>query len=230
VEAPVIDHGGMADDFGSAATGLYVSDDDYATAKAQWVARMKQLGDAYAAFSPTWAARDAKAFTDWTNDWTALQARYSAALANVGAFTMNSTSYDSLQKAMRQCYPPSSCPTAKGDWEDLFNRLTAATKAVGAAPPKDVASHLVAQTTGEKLFADTAKLDVVASLTGAQAPGTALPSSLLAFFAWFKAHKTALIVGGVVIVGGVALGALAPYLKLITAPVRAMKGVAALAA
>lgn len=232
IEPLVIEHE-VADAFGASAMGLYVSDDDLATAKAQWAARMQQLSAAYATFSPTWVARDPKAFADWTNDWTGLQARYKAALDNQGFFTLNSTSYESLLKAMRQCYPPDGCPVTKGDWMDLFNRLTAATKVAGAAPPVDVAAHLVPQTTGERLFADTAKLDVIASMTGAQAPGTALPSSLLDFLAWIKAHKTVLIVGGVVVVSGIALTALSPYIQLLMAPVKALKavkGVAALAA
>jgi hypothetical protein len=191
---------------GSAATGLYVSDEDYATAKAQWAARMQRLGAAYDAFAQKWAASDPAKFADWTSDWKALQARYAAALANAGPFTLNSTSYDSLMKAMRQCYPPGSCPVGKGDWDDLFNRLTVATKAAGAAPPQDVPAHLVPQTFGEAAYAKTAPLDVVASATGEQARKTAL--------SWFDELtgelKTALIVGGVVVavvIGGVIYAA-----------------------
>lgn len=187
---------------GSAATGLYVSDEDYATAKVHWATNMQRLGERYNAFSTKWATRDPAAFADWTNDWKALQARYAAALANAGTFTLNSTSYNALMKAMRACFPPSSCPTSKGDWEDLFLRLTTATKAAGEAPPTEDPAHLVAQTAGEKLFADTAQLDVIASARGDQARQTAL--------SWFdkleKEAKTALIVGGVVvavIIGGV---------------------------
>jgi len=187
---------------GSAATGLYVSDEDYATAKAHWATNMQRLGERYNTFSTKWAVRDPATFADWTNDWKALQARYAAALANAGTFTLNSTSYNALMKAMRQCFPPSSCPTSKGDWEDLFLRLTTATRAAGEAPPTDDPAHLVGQTFGEKLFADTAPLDFTASATGEQARSTAL--------GWFdkleKEAKTALIVGGVVvavIIGGV---------------------------
>jgi hypothetical protein len=194
-------------DVGSAATGLYVSDDDLNTARAQWAARMQQLGAAYDAFAKTWASRDPQAFADWTSDWKALQARYTNALGNAGLFTLNSTSYNSLMKAMRACFPPSSCQTSKGDWEDLFNRLTIATKAAGASPPVDVPGHLVGQTFGERLFAETAPLDVVASATGEQARSTAL--------SWFDKltgeFKTALIIGGVVvavIVGGVIYAAI----------------------
>jgi hypothetical protein len=191
----------------SAATGLYVSDEDYETAKKQWAARMLLLGQGFDAFGAAWAAKDPAAFTDWKNDWVALQARYAAALANAGAFTLNSTSYNALMKAMRACFPPSSCPTTKGDWEDLFNRLTTA-----GGHPQDVAGHLVAQTGGEKLFADTAKFDVVASATGEQARKTALPE-----LDWLAAHKTALIVGGVVVGGVVVLAVLSPYAKMAAA-------------
>ena len=187
---------------GTAATGLYVSDEDYATAKAHWATNMQRLGERYNTFSTKWAARDPAAFADWTNDWKSLQARYAAALANAGALTRNSTSYSALMKAMRACFPPSSCPTSKGDWEDLFLRLTTATKAAGEAPPTEDPAHLVAQTFGERLFADTAPLDVIASAKGDQARQTAL--------SWFdkleSEAKTALIIGGVVvavIIGGV---------------------------
>ena len=191
----------------SAATGLYVSDEDYETAKTQWAERMRRLGAAYDAFASTWSTRDPQAFADWTHDWAALQARYAAALANAGMFTLNSTSYNALMKAMRACFPPSSCSTTKGDWEDLFNRLTAA-----GGHPQDVAGHLVAQTGGEKLFADTAKFDVIASATGEQARRTALPE-----LDWLAAHKTALIVGGVVVGGVVVLAVLSPYAKMAAA-------------
>ena len=187
---------------GSPATGLYVSDEDYATLKTQSAERMRRLGEAYDAFAQKWAASDPAKFADWTSDWKALQARYAAALANAGTFTWNSTSYESLAKAMRQCYPPDGCPVRKGDWNDLFDRLTTATRAAGAAPPTEVPAHLVGQTFGERLFAGSAPLDVLASATGEQARSTAL--------SWFDKLtgeiKTALIIGGVVvavIVGGV---------------------------
>ncbi len=192
---------------GAPATGAYVSDDDYATLKAQWAARMQALGSAFDAFSATWSARDPAAFTDWNRDWAALRARYASALANAGTFTLNSTSYESLAKAMRQCYPPDGCPVGKGDWSDLFDRLTAATKAAGAPPPQDVPAHLVPQTEGEALFAETAPLDVVASLTGGQAAQSS----------WFVAHKTAILVGVSVVGGVVVLAVLSPYAKMLTA-------------
>lgn len=193
----------------SAATGLYVSDEDYETAKTQWAERMRRLGERYNAFALTWAARDPQAFADWTRDWTVLQARYAAALANAGSFTLNSTSYNALMKAMRVCFPPSSCPAAKGDWEDLFNRLSVATKIAGEVPPQDVPGHVVAQTAGEKFFAETAPLDAIASLTGEQAKNTS----------WLVKYKTEIIVG-VAVVGGVAvLGVLSPYAKLLASAV-----------
>lgn len=200
---------------GYSETGLYVSDDDLNTSRAQWAARMKQLGDAYNTFAPVWKASDPAAFTDWTNDWNALQARYKAALANTGFFTLNSTSWESLQKAMRQGYPPSSAPTVKGDWHDLFDRLTVATKSAGATPPKDVPAHLIPQTSGERAYADTAKYDVIASATGAQAPSTAAGG----FLKWLDDHKTAIIVGVTVVGGVVVLGVLSPYARLLSAAV-----------
>jgi hypothetical protein len=190
---------------GFSETGLYVSDDDLATSKVQWAARMKKLSDAYTAFTPTWTALDPKAFADWTSDWKALQQRYQAALQNEGMFTLNSTTWLAMQRAMQQCYPPSSCPTSKGDWADLFDRLTTATKAVGAPPPQDVPAHLIPQTFGEKAYAATDPSNIHDPFEG--------------LLKWFKDHKTALIVGGSVVGGVVVLWVLSPYARLLSAAV-----------
>ena len=190
---------------GFSETGLYVSDDDLATSKVQWAARMQKLGAAYNAFASKWSSLDPKAFADWTSDWKALQARYQAALADVGTFTLNSTSWESLQKAVQQGYPPSSAPTVKGDWKNLFDRLETATRAAGAKPPEDVPSHLVPQTFGEKAYADTDPSNIHNSFDD--------------FIKWFKDHKTALIVGGSVVGGVIVLGVLSPYARLLSAAV-----------
>jgi hypothetical protein len=202
-----------------------------------WTYRMQQLGQAYGDFSPTWVARDSMAFVDWTNDWVRLQNRYSAALKNAqSAVTLSRLSFatpaslipaqaefTALAKAMRQCYPPDGCPVVKGDWSDLFDRLTLAAKGAGAQPPADNPPQPVARDVDIQAFAATAPVDVVAQATGAQKGGP-LP---LGASGWLSKHKTALVVGGVILAGGVALAYLGPMMGLAA---KSAKGLAMLTA
>jgi hypothetical protein len=203
-------------DFGTTYTGAQ-SIDDLKTALTNWDVRMKALADAYAAASPAWSASDQAGFVDWTNDWNALQARYNAAVSSAnsavqfasfslmpGSTISAQTEYDVLAKAMRQCYPPDGCPTQKGDFDDLHNRITVAATAAGTPAPDY--SKMVQPTTTDwdmKVFAATASVDPIATLTGQQktpilglwapnagAPSTSTMKSIL---------EGALIAGGAIV-------------------------------
>jgi hypothetical protein len=217
--------GGGASDFGTIAGAQTVAElQDLVNL---WSTRMAQLTQAYADFSPTWVNKDAAGYEAWTNDWNALQARYQAALSNansaitaakINLFTPNNmipapTEYTALAKAMHQCYPPDGCPQAKGDWDDLFDRITAAQKAAGAAVLVDAPPQPTATDVDLKVFAATAPVDPIAQLTGQQLGGplpTGTAAGLAGFLKWISAHKTAIEVGAVVVGAGVLLSLVLP--------------------
>ena len=216
---------GGASDFGTIAGAQTVAElQDLVNL---WSTRMSQLTQAYADFSPTWVAKDAQGYEAWTNDWNALQARYQAALSNansaitaakINVFTPNNmipapTEYLALSKAMLQCYPPDGCPQAKGDWSDLFDRLTAAQKAAGTTMLVDAPPQPTATDVDLKVFAATAPVDPIAQLTGQQAGGPIPPGlmgQLTGLSKWLAAHKTALEVGAVVVGAGILISLVLP--------------------
>lgn len=148
---------------------------------ASWSYRMAQLSQAYGAFAPTWAARDVAALADWGDDFQRLQARYTAAMANAQSavdaakwaiatpnyMITGQAPYDALAKAMRQCYPPDGCPIAKGDFDDLDRRLTAAR---GQQTDYSQIPQPKAVDVSQKILNVTAPVDVVAHATGQLAP------------------------------------------------------------
>lgn len=208
-----------------------------------WAYRMEQLAQAYANFAPVWVGRDPAGFTDWTNDWAVLQNRYNAAmsaaqsavtaakfnLAIPNSMISAQAEFTGLAKAMRQCYPPDGCPTVKGDFVDLDTRLTAAARAYGSAGASYAnMPQPKATDADQQAFAATAPLDVVAQVTGLQKTGPLPPApGGLSWLAWIEQHKTALLVGGAVIAGGVVLAYVAPVLGLLG---KSVHGIAALAA
>jgi len=228
----VVRHGGPDDDFGTVGGQYSVA--ELQDLLALWQYRMGQLGQAYANASPSWVAKDPSAFIDFTNDWNALQARYAAALkAAQTALGMASyyyvtvpnslipanAEYVGLMKAMRQCAPPDGCPVQKGDWADLFARLSAVTQVIDH-PPQPKATDADVQA-----FKATAQADVVAQVSGAQLAGP-LPASVVTGlqnpFVWMARHKTALVMGAAALAVLVLVPVLLPPLKL-------LKGAAALA-
>jgi hypothetical protein len=236
VEPVVID--GAAANFGLTLSNQ-TSVADLQNSMVNWAIRMKGLAQAYADFSPTWVGRDSTAFVDWTSDWTRLQNRYNAALSSAQTFVTGSrfmplpateipapTQYDALAKAMRQCYPPDGCLVVKGDFDDLDSRLSAARGAPVPYAPMVQPTRAQEGLSGA-VFTATAPIDVVAQITGAQKAGP-LPqgSTELKLLAWLAAHKMAIVVGGVAIVGGLVALQLLPVLML---PLKAAKAAAALA-
>jgi hypothetical protein len=243
VEPVVVRHSATAD-FGTTINGLYTVA-ELQDIMASWAYRMQQLGQAYANISPAWVARDSASYVAWTNDWNALQARYTAALkqaqsavttATINVFTPNSlipaqTEYTGLMKAMRQSYPPDGGPQTKGDFDDLNLRLNAAATLLGtpaAAPVYPAMPQPTATDVAQQVFAAGAPADPVAQFVGAQKTGP-LPNAPggLSWLAWIEKHKVAIVVGGVVIVGGIFALEIIP---LIAIPLKAVKGFAALAA
>ena len=140
--------------------------------------------------------------------------------------------YTGLAKAMRQCYPPDGCPAVKGDFDDLTTRLAAAASSLGAPPPDySKMPQPKSVDAGQSFFVATAPLDAVAQATGAQKGGPLPPApGGLSWLAWIQAHKTALIVGGVAIVGVPLLLYGSTLLSGLMMPFKAVKGIAALAA
>jgi len=147
---------------------------------------MTQMATAYGAVSPAWVAGNSAEFTDWTNDWAALQQRYNTAVSGANsAIAMAAgnplpssmisaqTDYVKLQQAMRQCFQPSSpaCPVVKGDFDDLNSRLTTATNTYKAPPPNYSATpQPTAPDLDVDVFKATTQADVGAMATGAQVP------------------------------------------------------------
>jgi hypothetical protein len=174
--------------------------------------KMKGLAQAYADFSPTWVNRDRQAFVDWTNDWSALQSRYQAAAdkANTAitlaklTITPNSmipaqAEYDGIAKALRQSYPPDGGPQTKGDYQDLYDRLSAARGANVAIAPM---VQPTATDWQQAAYAATAPVDIVAQATGEEAPKLHLPTLPTGYLAGAEE----LLVGGG-LVGGFLVGA-----------------------
>lgn len=210
------------------------SGSDLKDAIVNWQKRMSDLAANYAKLSSAWSAQDPAKFTDWTNDWNVLQARYVPALAAAQAVA-NSTfgmgtdaAYDALAKAMRVSYPPDGGPVSKGDYDDLYSRLATASRAVGTAP---LIATPMTQPTGTDwgmgFYKATAPLDIIAQLTGAEKPKVPGVDPLANFLAWIIKHRTAIVITAGVTVGGVLLLQLMPVLMM---PVKAAKGIAALAA
>lgn len=208
------------------------SGSDLKDAIVNWQKRMGDLAANYAKLTPTWSVQDPAGFADWTNDWKVLQSRYAPALA-AAQDVANSTfgwgtdaAFDTLAKAMRVSYPPDGGPVSKGDYDDLYARLATAARSVGNVP---LQSTPLTQPTGTDLgmafFKATAPLDIVASATGQQAP-TAAPFGGPAL-KWVMDHYKGLLIGGAVVVGATLVLQLFPLLMM---PVKAAKGVAALAA
>jgi hypothetical protein len=177
IEPQVIVHAHTSS-FGSILGQASVADVQDALASGQ--ARMDQLGNAYAAFAPTWVNQDHVAFIDWTSDWTTLQNRWKAAVGKANSAvtaakfsfaTPNSmiaaqAEYDGLLKAIRACAPPDGCPVVKGDWDDLNNRLTAAQgHATQYNLPQPTATDI-----DQAALAVSAPFDPIAMITGQEAP------------------------------------------------------------
>ncbi len=219
-----------------------------------WAYRLGQLDTWYGVASPLWVGKDSVGFIAFTNDWNQLHNRYNAALngannavtaAKLSFATPNSMipaqqQYNALTKAMRQCAPPDGCPVVKGDWADLYQRAAAVSASLGIAPPPDAPPQPVATDLDQSVFADTASADVVAQVSGAQSSNTGpLPGWVArklgglppqpgdptgGLLVWLLEHKTAVLIGGAVVI---ALPILGP---VIISALKTAKGVAALAA
>jgi len=95
-----------------------------------------QIASAYATFAPTWQAQDAATHHEWASDWKALQARYHAARARAQFATLRAQIDVGVPDSMIPVedewqgvlHALAKTPGAvgKGDFQDLYNRLSAA--------------------------------------------------------------------------------------------------------
>ena len=186
-ETPAIFHAAH-DDFGGLLD--YKSIGDLKDLVTQTQARRQEMDRWYAQASPAWVNKNSAAFTAFTNDRLAFNARFDAAMSKaqlallggkINFYTPDTLipatdEYTGLAKAMRQCYQPiaagSACPVAKGDWFDLFNRAAAVSPSLGIPAPTDKAYQPTAADLSGALFAATASSDVVAQVTGGQSTAT----------------------------------------------------------
>jgi hypothetical protein len=150
-----------------------------------WVPRMQELGDAFAKFGPQWEAQDPAAFVDFSSDWAALNDRWTPALAAAQSVIASAilpasmspaqVEYNGIMKALRQNYPPDGAAIKKGDWDDLYQRLTTAQ----GTPPAITTVQPTAVDLDLQALQETAPLDVIAKLTGQEAPTPSSPTSSL---------------------------------------------------
>jgi hypothetical protein len=95
-----------------------------------------QIGSAYAAFAPTWQAQDPVAHRAWLGDWQSLQSRYGVARAKaqsaIGHARWEVGVPDSMipvedeWQGVLHALSKTPGATGTGDFQDLYNRLTAA--------------------------------------------------------------------------------------------------------
>ena len=187
--------------------------------------RMKTLTDAFAAFGPKWAITNPAAFNDFITDYGILGARYAAAkLAAANATGLWATvsdvdkAYAALVKAFTQnsgvtsprdttVTSPTDATrsTVKGDWENLFKRLNDAQKAAGAPVTVDDTPNDLAKLSNNSIamafYRSTAPVDIVAQLTGKEAPHENVKDALDAI-AWIENHKGTIAIVATVVVGG----------------------------
>lgn len=184
--------------------------------------RMKTLSDAFQTFGPKWIVTDPAGYGVFLTDYNLLQGRYvdakAKATAAMGFWAGASepvAAYDAISKAFRQNYQPgttvvppgeSTVSDVKGDWADLWKRIHSAQGAAGTPQIVDNSSTDLAKMQSNDpamaFFRATAPLDVVAQVTGAQAPGTAVGGALDTI-RWIEEHKIPLAIGATVMVGGI---------------------------
>lgn len=172
-----------------------------------------KLGNAFAAYSPTWVQKDPNAFVDWSNDWAALQGRYAKARANAekvieaAKFAPVSDTlipaqgaFDSVLHAVKQSAPPDGGPVTKGDFDDLVSRLAAAggdtSSIVALQPTPGLDADLNAMNNPVVQAGANAGADVVSAAQKAAAAAKAAATS-----PWTKVGLVAL--GGFALLGGI---------------------------
>lgn len=238
---PIVVPGGAAN-FG-ATLGGSPSVADLKDLIASGTYRVKQLGQKYADFAPTWVQKDSAAFVDWTNDWTKFQNRWNPALKTAqdkasgmlssltpDTYMPAADEYTGMMKALKQGYPPDGAQIQKGDFDDLSNRLEAA---AGSKINYSAMPQPVGEDAGMGFYKSTANVDVVSMALGDQKPKGLAGAiadgpfgALIRAFRWFGQHPTATQWIIVVVVGGVAIAYVIPF---VMAPIKAIKSVTAVA-
>jgi hypothetical protein len=228
------------DDFGTGLFGDH-SPNDVQDSINLFDARMAALGQSYANLGPTWVQKDPAGFTAWTTDWSNLQSRYAAARAAassatipiIGAFSANSA-YDALLKSVHQNAPPDGAPMAKGDIDDLENRLVAA-GGQNVAPahlptPTSTDLDMAMYTNPAFQAAANAGQGVAGAVgdlarTGANLAGAGKEG--LDFIAWLTAHKTLVLAIGGGVLGLMILGSILPLIASASKGARVIGALAA---
>jgi hypothetical protein len=95
-----------------------------------------QIAVAYTSFASAWQAQDAATHKDWATDWKSFQARYGAARAKARSVIARSRLEVGIPESLLpvedewqgvlHALAANPGTVAKGDFQDLYNRLTAA--------------------------------------------------------------------------------------------------------
>jgi hypothetical protein len=235
---PIVVRHDVEDDFGTVNGQQTIA--EVKDLLANWDARMAALNASVNAFSGQWQASDPNAWADFDRDMGALTARYGKASSDAKAAISDSSwnplpasmipaqnAFDNIMKAIRQCYPPDGCPTSKGDYDELLQRVSAAQSSAGQSTAMQSAPTIqpVAQDVDLQVLQTTQPLDVVAKITGQLAPPP--PGSMLSALKWFYDHRKALIITGGLAVGGMVLWQVWSIISLPTAAAKAAIAAAA---
>ena len=99
-------------------------------------AQIATMGDTSVRLAPTWSARDGAGFQAWIADFKALQARYAPARATaqgkLDAWSLLPESVDGAEEewqGVERALRPSGTGSARGEFQELGNRLQAASSA-----------------------------------------------------------------------------------------------------
>lgn len=194
-----------------------------------WDTRVQQMTNGYNKIGKDWMTSNPSEHQDWFNDYQAMLTRYNTAKSDAQKSMSDDSwnplpdsmiplqnGYDNISKAMQQNYPPDGATQAKGDWKDLFQRLNNA--------GVEVAGYKSAQGGQGSLVVDNPSqpvaTDVDQQIIQKTSPVQLIVNNWLNIVKWIETHPKTMIAIGVVVIGGIAY----PYIKLITAPIRAVVG------
>lgn len=194
-----------------------------------WDTRMSQMTDGYNKIKSQWMTVNASEHSDWLADFNNLQNRYNKAKGDAQKAISDSgwnplpdsmipmqDGYDNISKAMRQNYPPDGATVQKGDWIDLFDRLNKAGSEIANYKSSSGGQGSLVVDNPPQPTAPDADLQIIQKTD----PVAVIVNDFAKIIKWMKDHPKTSVGIGLVVVGGIGY----PYLKLITAPVRAVVG------
>ena len=222
-ERSMVRHG---DTFGALGAGADMA--DLITYRKIQEYKMAQLGKAWLEFAGQWAVKDPGGAASFLPDWTALQIRYGAALAASQSpllalpFADITSAYNGLMKALKQNAPPDGAPVVRGDYQDLVTRLEKAGGKVDLSQMPQPGRSL-----SDVVYGATAPIDYVAMITGLQkpqGPGSTEIGVLADIYAFWKAHRREIVIGGMVIGGLMFFSLVAGAIKALPFAAKAASG------